>query len=89
MRRRVEIPLDENGQLRHVRQTGSHALQRHNDQVSKQVGRRLANEEVRWKRDNLRGDFFDAALRRVAPRRVLGAITINESSSPDDGALLL
>ncbi len=87
MERSVAIPLDESGQLKYFRQKGSHAVEV-GDQLVTEVPmsmRRLAKEETEWKIDE--ASLKDRALRRTGPRQVIGAVAINDKSSPYDGGL--
>jgi ubiquitin-conjugating enzyme E2 D/E len=86
MRRPVQIPVDETGELKHVRQYGSHepaSSVSHTPSVS--FERRMRKEESLWGVHELVGR--DRMLRRVGAAQVLGAVAINDSSSPYDGGL--
>jgi hypothetical protein len=89
----VEIPVDEDGQLKYVRQLGSHALDR-GEEAGPVVqrawhGRRMEKEVATWSSVMWCEEASCAGmLRLVTPRQALGAVVVNDPASPYDGGLL-
>jgi ubiquitin-conjugating enzyme E2 D/E len=85
MRRHAQIPLDETGELKHVRQYGAHEPASSVPQTaSASFERRMRKEESLWKEEH---GHCNRMLRRVGAAHVLGAVAINDSRSPYDGGL--
>jgi ubiquitin-conjugating enzyme E2 D/E len=91
MRRRVEVPVDEDGQLKHVRQLGSHDLARDEEGAPLEPAwrsRRMDKEVATWSGFIWNDDTScGGMLRLIARRQALGAVVINDPASPCDGGL--